>query len=51
MRLIWISVLCLLLAACARDPIDNPGTWKATAKGAHQQRREFARDGGQSSRI
>lgn len=33
MRLIWISVLCLLLAACARDPIDNPGTWKAPPKG------------------
>jgi hypothetical protein len=33
MRLIWTWVLCLLLAACARDPIDTPGTWKAPPKG------------------
>jgi hypothetical protein len=28
---VW--VLCLLLAACQTDPMDNPGTWKAPDKG------------------
>ena len=33
MRLSPVWVLCLLLAACARDAVDNPGTWKVPDKG------------------
>jgi hypothetical protein len=33
MRLSPFWVLCLMLAACARDPVDNPGTWKVPDKG------------------
>jgi hypothetical protein len=33
MRLIPVWIVCLLLAACARDPVDNPGTWKVPPKG------------------
>ena len=33
MRLNPVWVCCLLLSACAADPIDNPGTWKAPPKG------------------
>ena len=33
MRLNPVWVLCLLLPACAHDPIDNPGTWRLPPKG------------------
>jgi hypothetical protein len=33
MRLAPVWIVCLLLAACARDPIDTPGTWKVPPKG------------------
>lgn len=33
MRLNPVWVLCLLLPACARDPIDTPGTWRLPPKG------------------
>ena len=35
MRLIPVWVFCVLLAACARDPVDAPGTWKLPPKGAN----------------
>lgn len=33
MRLNPILVLCMLITACAKDPIDNPGTWRVPPKG------------------
>ncbi len=33
MRLISGLSFCLLLAGCAYDPIDNPGTWRVPPKG------------------
>ena len=33
MRLNPVWVIVLLLAACAHDPIDNPGTWRVPPKG------------------
>ncbi len=33
MRLNPVWILCLLLAACQQDPVNNPGTWKLPSKG------------------
>ena len=33
MRFYPVWVLCLLLAACARDPVNAPGTWKLPPTG------------------